>query len=101
MAVESLFLATIISNIIIMAHQKTNIHYTHVYDKNHYVQMKTYLPECFLNEPEHIDVFGLSLRSLLPQSQYIDHPEPNVMTQFRKSACVCVCVCVWESIVHC
>ena len=73
-----------------MAHQKTNIHH----NKNHYVQMKTYLPECFLNEPEHVDMFGLSLRSLLPQSQYIDHPEPNVMTQLRKSACVCVCVCM-------
>ena len=43
-----------------------------------------HLPQCFLNEPQHVDMFYFSLWSLLLQCQYINHPETNMVAQLCK-----------------
>ena len=38
-----------------------------------------HLPQCLLDEPEHVDDPCLSLWVLFSQAEQVDHPEPNVV----------------------
>lgn len=46
---------------------------------------KAYLPDCLLYKPQHIDQSCLSLGSLLPQAQNVDHAKPDIMSEAGKS----------------